>query len=197
MTAPGWAGTLDATSRKLSYVSDGSEREPTYAVADYWTAPDPMALPVEICTRIIATARGSQPIQSSNGTYYLPDLVARTERAILERFAAANDLWWQLDLTEWFIGVKQYRAGDAHPEHQDLHAAGGGLRKLAGVAQLSHPGDYDGGELRVRFAHEVVHVPRTVGTVLAMPGWTLHEVLPVTRGERWSLICNADGPKLR
>ena len=196
MTGRGWAATADATGRRLSYLAIGPTAEPTYAIADYWTEP-PMALPVELCGRILLAARAARPIPSGNGTYYLPDLDADIERAVVGRFAAANDLWWQLHLTDWFIGVKRYQPGDAHPEHQDIHAAGGGLRKFAGVAQLSDPGSYDGGELRARFAQDTVPVPRTVGTLLAMPAWTCHEVLPVTRGERWSLICNANGPKLR
>jgi hypothetical protein len=30
-----------------------------------------------------------------------------------------------------------------------------------------------------------------------VPAWTNHQVTTVTAGERWSLICNANGPKLR
>jgi predicted 2-oxoglutarate/Fe(II)-dependent dioxygenase YbiX len=40
-------------------------------------------------------------------------------------------------------------------------------------------------------------MPRTRGTLVVFPGWTVHEVEPVTAGERWALIVNGWGPPLR
>ena len=40
-------------------------------------------------------------------------------------------------------------------------------------------------------------MPRDRGSVIAMPAWTNHEVTKITKGERWPLIVNANGPKLR
>ena len=64
--------------------------------------------------------------------------------------------------------------------------------------QLSGPGDYDGGALCVRDGRERVSLPRTRGTLTrSRPGWTLHQVEPVTRGERWVLAVAGLGPPLR
>lgn len=198
MTA-GWAGTAAAREQLLAYTPTGpGDDEPAYAIADAWTLPDPAALPLDVCDRVLAAARASRiVVRTGNGAYHLPDLDAADEEAIIARFGAANALWWQLDLDEWHIGVKSYRCGERHPEHQDLHAGGGGTRKFAGVAQLSDPDSYRGGDLLVRFADHRVVMPRARGALVAFPAWTLHEVSPVVRGERWSLICNANGPKLR
>jgi hypothetical protein len=57
------------------------------------------------------------------------------------------------------------------------------------------PGGYTGGDLRVRFAHHLVTMPRARGAVIAMPAWANHEVTAVQAGERWALICNANRPK--
>ncbi len=92
--------------------------------------------------------------------------------------------------------MKRYRVGERHPEHQDLHA-GAARRKFTGVVQLTDPHDYDGGALAVRNAHVRAAMPTTRGTLVAFPGWSNHEVEPVTRGERWSLCVNAWGAPLR
>ncbi len=155
-----------------------------------------VALPLDVCDRVRAAAGHTHPVPSGNGTYYMPDLDPADEQAILERFQAANRLWWKLEVDEWHIGVKRYGVGERHPEHQDLHA-GAARRKFAGVVQLSDPDEYDGGALVVRYAHNRAAMPRTRGTLVAFPGWSNHEVEPITRGERWSLCVNAWGAPLR
>ncbi len=79
---------------------------------------------------------------------------------------------------------------------QDLHAGAAG-RKFAGVVQLSQDDAYSGGDLLMRFAHHAVPMPRALGTLVAFPGWTLHEVTPIEAGERWSLCVNGWGNRLR
>jgi hypothetical protein len=191
--SPGWASSVEARSKLLSYIAYPGDPEPSSAIADAWTEA-PMALTGDVCDRVLASARRSQPLLSGNGTYYLPEVSAEDRDAVVGRFAAANSLWWNLDLAEWYIGVKRYRPGESHAPHQDVHPGGGARRKLAGVVQLSDPDAYQGGDLVVRFAHHAITMPRARGALIAMPSWTCHEVTAVTAGERWSLICNADGP---
>jgi PKHD-type hydroxylase len=74
---------------------------------------------------------------------------------------------------------------------------GAACRKFAGSVQLSDSEDYDGGDLVMHFAHHRVAMPRTRGTLVAFPGWTVHEVEPVTAGERWALVVNGWGPPLK
>ncbi len=167
MTSPGWAASAWPREHLLSCSPTGSgDPEPPYAVADAWEPPHELALPLDVCDRVRAAAGRTHAIPSGNGTYYMPDLDPTDETAILDRFQAANRLWWKLDeVDEWFIGVKRYRVGERHPEHQDLHA-GAARRKLAGVVQLSDPGDYDGGALVVRNAHvRAADDPRDAGRV--------------------------------
>ncbi len=154
-----------------------------------------MSLPAELCDRLIASA-ASRAFASGNGSYHSLDLDPDDEGAILDRFRQANDLWWRLELDRWDIHTKHYRAGDRHGPHQDL-MAGSARRKLAGSVQLSRPDSYEGGNLVMTHASHRVAMPRTRGTLVALPGWTVHEVEPVTQGERWTLIVNAWGPPLR
>lgn len=69
--------------------------------------------------------------------------------------------------------------------------------RLDEAGKLTAADDYDGGDLVIRFACDELVVPRTAGTFYALPGWVEHEVLPVTAGERWSLVANGHGPMLR
>ncbi len=63
-------------------------------------------------------AERSAPTSSGNGTYYLRLSLRPPDRtAVVDRFAAANDAWWRLDVDRWHLGVKRYRPGEAHPAH--------------------------------------------------------------------------------
>jgi PKHD-type hydroxylase len=104
-----------------------------------------------------------------------------------------NAAWWKLELDAWDLKAKRYRPGDRHTRHQDTHG-GAVRRKFAGSVQLSHSDAYEGGDLLVHHADDVVAVPRARGTLVAFPAWAMHEVEPVTSGERWALIVNGWGP---
>lgn len=196
----GWALGEQPRRDLLSYLPSGpDDPEPAYTIADAWTPPHELALPADLCDRVLA-GRGElwrSREQSGNGDYYVCDLDAEDHREVVERFALANDLWWRLDLDTWYLGLKRYRPGDRHVEHQDLHPGGGARRKLAGVVQLSEPDAYEGGALIMRYAHHRAVMPRERGTLVAFPGWTCHEVEPVTAGERWALCVNGWGRPLR
>ncbi len=197
---PGWAANPWARGQLLSYLPRGTgDPEPPYAVVDAWEPPHPLSLPADLCEHLTASA-ASRAFATGNGSYHSLDLDPDEEGAVIDRFRDANDLWWRLDLDRsidrWDVHAKRYRAGDRHPPHQDL-MAGSARRKLAGSVQLSRPDSYDGGNLVMSHTSHRVAMPRTRGTLVAFPGWTVHEVEPVTRGERWALIVNGWGPPLR
>lgn len=62
-------------------------------------------------------------------------------------------------------------------------------RKLSLVLQLSDPVDYEGGVLELRPAgNEIVKMRKQRGLIVCFPSWTLHQVTPVTQGNRQSLV---------
>jgi PKHD-type hydroxylase len=71
-------------------------------------------------------------------------------------------------------------------------------RKLSFILQLSDPADYEGGEFEffggIQAPGELFK-PR--GSVLVFPSFFTHRVLPVTSGERNSLVSWVEGPKFR
>jgi PKHD-type hydroxylase len=70
-------------------------------------------------------------------------------------------------------------------------------RKLSFVMQLSDPSEYEGGELLLHTAFEPTTIRKEKGLIACFPSYTLHEVTPVTKGERYSLVAWVHGPKLR
>ena len=91
----------------------------------------------------------------------------------------------------------RYGVGGHYGWHMDKGPTTLHHRKLSFSVQLSHPDEYEGGELVVNSgSHETV-IARTFGTWAAFPSYALHRVKPVTRGERRSLVVWAYGPAFR
>lgn len=70
-------------------------------------------------------------------------------------------------------------------------------RKLTLSLQLSDPSEYDGCELQVRAGHKIDIAPKARGALVAFPANVLHQVTPITRGQRRSLVVWAVGPEFR
>ena len=82
-------------------------------------------------------------------------------------------------------------------KHLDIGKNMGGSRKLTFILQLSDPEDYDGGEVRLHYTDEPLVIPKERGKMIFFPSWALHDVTPVTRGTRRSLVGWVAGPKFR
>ena len=70
-------------------------------------------------------------------------------------------------------------------------------RKISISVQLSHPDDYEGGDLELFVDDPPARLERTRGALIAYPSFTVHRVTPVTRGTRWSLVAWITGPRWR
>jgi len=67
-------------------------------------------------------------------------------------------------------------------------------RKLSFVVQLSDPDEYEGGELKLYYAKEPTVIQKEKGLIVFFPSYVLHEVTPVTKGTRRSLVGWVHGP---
>jgi len=71
----------------------------------------------------------------------------------------------------------------------------GKVRKLSMTINLNQPGEYDGGNLKFDFGphaqgqrfHECTEI-RPQGSIIVFPSYVYHQVTPVTRGTRYSLV---------
>lgn len=128
---------------------------------------------------------------------------AELESEVVDRILAANDRWWRFELDAIDLIVKRYREGGGHTAHADWtpNKPNPLNHKLSASIPLSPSSDYEGGDFNFRrsFGPDWTALPtsREPGSLIAFPSWTLHEVTPVTRGERWVLLVSAYGPDLR
>jgi PKHD-type hydroxylase len=70
-------------------------------------------------------------------------------------------------------------------------------RKLSLVLQLSDPSEYEGGELKLHLGNTPTSIEKRLGLMVSFPSYTLHEVTPVTKGERYSLVVWVHGPAFK
>lgn len=71
------------------------------------------------------------------------------------------------------------------------------VRKLSISIQLTDPNEYEGGELILYNSETPNVMDKEQGTLIVFPSYVLHEVKPVTKGERNSLVCWVTGKPFR
>jgi len=80
--------------------------------------------------------------------------------------------------------------------HQDFGSSGIS-RKLSMVLQLSDPSEYEGGELQILTRKEPTTIQKKRGLITVFPAWTLHQVTPVVKGTRQTLVAWISGPAFK
>jgi PKHD-type hydroxylase len=88
--------------------------------------------------------------------------------------------------------------------YTDNHNMIGKVRKLSITINLNKPDEYDGGNLKFDFGphaagkrfHEVEEI-RPQGSIIVFPSYVYHQVTPVTRGTRYSLVLWSLGQPFR
>jgi len=71
------------------------------------------------------------------------------------------------------------------------------VRKLSISIQLTNPEEYEGGELKVFDRDEGITMSKEQGTLIMFPSYMLHEVMPVIKGERNSLVTWITGKQFK
>jgi PKHD-type hydroxylase len=88
--------------------------------------------------------------------------------------------------------LARYEPGMKYGSHADapfIPLPNGPLRSdVSGTLWIAEPSTYDGGELTIHLGSETVSVKGDPGSMVVYPSTTLHEVRPVTRGQRLVLI---------
>mgnify|MGYP003677217951 FL=1 len=71
------------------------------------------------------------------------------------------------------------------------------VRKLSLSIQLTDPKEYEGGELYIYEGDKGEKMKQGQGDLILFPSYMLHEVKPVTKGERNSLVCWVTGKQFK
>ena len=118
---------------------------------------------------------------------------------IAEVVVNLNYRFFGFDIQGFHEGIQftKYSApGGKYGKHLDCEV-GTEIRKLSVTLQLSDPNDYEGGELNLITGDRPNFMSKERGHVAIFPSYILHEVLPVTKGTRYSLVCWVTGKPFR
>ena len=119
-----------------------------------------------------------------------PEAYKRSSQIMFDALRQHDDFNnWAFPKTMAQPWLTKYGAGDAYGPHSDTafmqQPGGRPLRSdLSCTIYLTAPESYDGGELVVRLGTRDVVIKGAAGSAIIYPSNTLHQVTPVTRGER-------------
>ena len=84
----------------------------------------------------------------------------------------------------------RYQKGMSYGEHIDDPVMGKGDRYRSDIAItifLNAPEEYEGGELKIQTSDTEQSIKYPAGDAVLYPATTRHQVMPITKGEDWSL----------
>ena len=91
-----------------------------------------------------------------------------------------------------------YEKGGFYKDHVDLmYLSAAGIRKLSFSIMLTDPEEYEGGELLLKTHSLPIKTLNKKGTIIFFPSYVLHEVTPVTKGTRKTLVGWVLGPSFK
>ena len=149
---------------------------------------------------IKATTGGKTDIRQSKISWlYASDNLDWAFRRISDIVLNLNDRFFQFDLHGLNEGLQftNYKApSDKYGKHID-RALDSIIRKLSLSIQLTNPKEYEGGELILYENEKGKEMKKEQGTLVLFPSYILHEVKPVTKGERNSLVSWVTGKQFK
>lgn len=134
-------------------------------------------------------------LTEDNAPWLIKHLLKVTQPLNAEFFGADITELEPLQLTEYAASAGGRCRAHIDSSYADPTVA---KRKLSLTIQLSDPADYDGGELRLYpDTLDPVIADNSIGSMTLFRSYILHEVTPVTRGVRTSLVAWFSGPDWR
>ena len=112
----------------------------------------------------------------------------------------ANNTLWNFDIVgfgEFFQLGTYFSNNNGHYDwHIDCDSVNP-FRKISISVQLTDPNEYEGGELQLYTKKNIQTMSKTKGAAILFPSFLLHQVTPVTKGKRMSLVVWVTGPQFR
>ena len=111
-----------------------------------------------------------------------------------------NERFFKFDLfglNEGFQFTNYEAPSGKYGKHVD-RAINSQVRKLSISIQLTNPEEYEGGELKLYDGEEEgIVMDKAQGTLIIFPSYVLHEVIPITKGTRNSLVTWVTGKQFK
>ena len=148
------------------------------------------------CRKIAASApfvdgRITNPHNTTKQNEQLHDATAyqKSSQLLLQAFARSEEFReFAFPVTIAPPLITRYRPGMKYGAHADaayMQLPGSAIRSdLSCTVFLNDPKDYEGGELHIQLGDAHLHFKLRPGEAIVYPSDTLHEVVPVTKGER-------------
>lgn len=120
-------------------------------------------------------------------------------RKLVDITREANKRYFGFDLhTIQNLQYSVYNKGGHYKDHADIfNQSAMGVRKLSFSVHLSDSSTYKGGDLVIKPGGEEFVVPKERGTIVFFPSYAVHEVTPVTKGTRKTLVSWVIGPNFK
>jgi PKHD-type hydroxylase len=120
-------------------------------------------------------------------------------RKITDVVINLNERFFKFDLYGMTEGLQftNYKAPSGKYDKHIDRSLNYGIRKLSISIQLTDPKEYEGGELKLHEGSIPSIMSKKQGTLIMFPSFTLHEVTPVTKGERNSLVTWVTGKNFK
>ena len=115
--------------------------------------------------------------------------------------SSLNAQYYRFDLTGFGEALQLTNYDQSEHGMYGWHVDYGGnvapSRKLSMVLQLTDPSQYEGGNLQIMTTGDPNTVRKQRGFVVVFPSYVLHQVTPVTKGSRQSLVSWITGPAFK
>ena len=147
------------------------------------------------------TTMGESDVRQSKISWLYPvDNMEFVFRRVTDIVLNLNEKFFKFDLfglNEGFQFTNYEAPSGKYGKHVD-RAINTSVRKLSISIQLTNPEEYEGGELKLYDGgEEGIVMDKTQGTLIMFPSYVLHEVMPVTKGERNSLVSWVTGKQFK
>lgn len=146
--------------------------------------------------------RGESDVRDSKISWLYPDdKIDWVFRRVTDITLNLNERFFNFDLfglNEGFQFTNYEAPSGKYGKHVD-RGINMAVRKLSISIQLTNPEEYEGGELKLYDGddEETNVMDKTQGTLILFPSYVLHEVMPVTKGERNSLVTWVTGKQFK
>jgi PKHD-type hydroxylase len=144
--------------------------------------------------------KGESDVRDSNISWLYPvDKMDWVFRRVTDIVLNLNERFFKFDLfgiNEGFQFTNYEAPSGKYGKHID-RSINIPVRKLSISIQLTNPEEYEGGELYIYDGDKGTIMDKTQGTLIVFPSYLLHEVMPISKGERNSLVTWVTGKQFR
>ena len=162
------------------------------------------ALPMEDGTLLDETVPVDLDVRKSKTSWIKPNKDSEfIFRRITDIITSLNNQFYGYEL-DYFEDLQFTEYSEEYAGHYNCHKdssynGAGATRKLSFTIQLTDESEYEGGDV-VMYPETIKNkrvLPKDLGNLIAFPSYQLHEVEPVTKGVRYSLVSWVHGPAFK